>query len=82
MRQISNAKLKAHFLGWQCRIRQISARDYGGQPMPAIIVITAYGDPANRLVGKLQGIYDYLIKPFTPDEIEREVRKALGGAAK
>jgi hypothetical protein len=36
MRQISNAKLKAHFLGWQCRIRQISARDYGGQPMPAM----------------------------------------------
>ncbi len=36
MRQISNAGLKAHFLGWQCRIRQISARDYGGQPMPAM----------------------------------------------
>ncbi len=36
MRQISNARLKAHFLGWQCRIRQISARDYGGQPMPAM----------------------------------------------
>jgi hypothetical protein len=36
MRQISNAALKAHFLGWQCRIRQISARDYGGQPMPAM----------------------------------------------
>ncbi|MBZ0275048.1 MAG: response regulator, partial [Anaerolineae bacterium] len=26
--------------------------------MPAIIVISAYGDPANRLVGKLQGVYD------------------------
>jgi hypothetical protein len=36
MRQISNARLKAHFLGWQCRIRQLSARDYGGQPMPAM----------------------------------------------
>ncbi|MGQ0485225.1 MAG: hypothetical protein ACT4SY_07755 [Hyphomicrobiales bacterium] len=36
MRQISNAGLKAHFLGWQCRIRQISARDYGGQPFPAM----------------------------------------------
>lgn len=36
MRQISNLKLKAEFLGWQCRIRQVSARDYGGQPMAAM----------------------------------------------
>jgi DNA-binding response OmpR family regulator len=44
---------------------------------PIIIVITAYGDPANRLMGKLQGIYDYLIKPFTPDEVEKVVITAL-----
>lgn len=36
MRQISNLRLKSEFIGWQCRIRQISARDYGGQPMPAM----------------------------------------------
>jgi hypothetical protein len=36
MRAISDRKLRDHFLGWQCRIRQISARDYGGQPMPAM----------------------------------------------
>jgi len=40
-------------------------------------VITAYGDPANRLVGKLQGVYDYLIKPFTSDEVERVVIGAI-----
>lgn len=45
--------------------------------VPAIVVITAYGDPANRLIGKLQEIYSYLIKPFTPDQIERVVREAL-----
>ena len=39
--------------------------------MPAIIVITAYGDPANRLVAKFQGVYNYLIKPFTSDEVEQ-----------
>lgn len=49
--------------------------------MPIIIVITAYGDPANRLVGKLQGVYDYLIKPFTADEVERVVEKALRSQA-
>ncbi len=36
MRQISNEMLRSHFLGWQCRIRQISARDYEGQPLPAM----------------------------------------------
>jgi CheY-like chemotaxis protein len=45
--------------------------------LPIVIVITAYGDPANRLVGKLQGVYDYLIKPFTSDEVERVVTGAL-----
>ena len=36
MRQISNEMLRSHFLGWQCRIRQISARDYDGQPLLAM----------------------------------------------
>ena len=49
--------------------------------MPIVIVITAYDDPANRLVGKLQGIHSYLIKPFTSDEIEKAVTQALSGAA-
>ncbi len=46
--------------------------------IPTVIVITAYGDPANRLIGKLQGIHSYLIKPFTADEVEQAVTKALG----
>ncbi len=45
---------------------------------PAIVVMTAFGDPANRLMGKLQGVDDYLIKPFTPQEVERVVRQVLG----
>jgi CheY-like chemotaxis protein len=47
--------------------------------MPSIIVITAYGDPANRLIGKLQNIHSYLIKPFTPDQVENLVMMALRG---
>jgi CheY-like chemotaxis protein len=49
----------------------------GEATMPIIIVITALDDPANRLVGKLQGIYNYLIKPFTSDDIEKVVSQAL-----
>ncbi len=33
MRQLRNDRLCVHFISWQCRIRQISARDYGGQPL-------------------------------------------------
>jgi len=49
--------------------------------MPTIIIITAYGDPANRLVGKLQGVFDYLIKPFTTNDVEKVVSRALGLAS-
>jgi len=48
---------------------------------PVVIIITAYGDPANRLVGKLQGVHSYLIKPFTSDEIEKIVAQALSSSA-
>lgn len=47
--------------------------------LPTIIVITAYDDAANRLVGKLQGIHSYLIKPFTPDSVEHLVAMAIRG---
>lgn len=46
--------------------------------MPKVVIISAYGDPANRLMGKLQDVTRYLIKPFTPDEVENVVSGALG----
>jgi CheY-like chemotaxis protein len=52
---------------------------YAEDDLPTIIVITAYGDPANRLIGKLQNIHSYLIKPFTPDQVEHLVGMALRG---
>jgi len=67
--------------GWKI-MDMIKARleDTNGE-MPKVIVITAYDDPANRLVGKLQGVHGYLIKPFTSDEIENAVQQAIGGTA-
>ena len=61
--------------GWKV-LDTMREQQKGGKG-PIIIVITAYGDPANRLMGKLQGIYSYLIKPFTPDEVEKVVIAAL-----
>jgi CheY-like chemotaxis protein len=48
-----------------------------GTPMPRIVIMTALGDPANRLVGKLQGVHSYLVKPFTPADMQRTVQDAL-----
>lgn len=47
-------------------------------PMPKVIITTAYGDPANRVAGKLQDIVQYLIKPFKPSEVEQAVLGSLG----
>lgn len=69
--------------GWKILdvIKEKHEQDPSEQPMPLVIVITAYGDPANRLVGKLQGVHDYLIKPFTADEVEKAVMGALSSPA-
>lgn len=67
-------------IGWKIldTIKELYTDPSAGKK-PIVIIITAYGDPANRLVAKLQGIYSYLIKPFTPDEVESVVSSALSG---
>lgn len=63
--------------GWKL-LDEIKAQPDLNHP-PIVIVITAHGDPANRLMGKLQGVHSYLVKPFTPDEVEAVVARALRG---
>lgn len=63
--------------GWKL-LDEIKAEADDFQPI--VVVMTAHDDPANRLMGKLQGVNYYLIKPFTPDEVEEIVQKALLGA--
>ncbi len=62
--------------GW--KVLETMREEQRGGTAPKILVITAYGDPANRLMGKLQGIHGYLIKPLIREEIEKAVRSALG----
>jgi CheY-like chemotaxis protein len=64
--------------GWKL-LEAIKDSSRETKKMPSIIIITAYGDAANRLIGKLQNVYSYLVKPFTADEIERAVMQALSG---
>lgn len=63
--------------GWQFLEGIKERHKNANTSLPPVVVITAFGDPANRLVGKFQGVFDYLIKPFTAAEVERVVTKAL-----
>jgi DNA-binding response OmpR family regulator len=43
-----------------------------------VIVLTAFDDPANKLIGKLQGrVFRYITKPFDMDVLAETVREAL-----
>ncbi|KXK18173.1 MAG: response regulator receiver modulated diguanylate cyclase [Chloroflexi bacterium OLB15] len=64
--------------GWKVLEALKEKRGLPGAKHPAVIVITAYGDAANRLVGKLQGVHQYLVKPLKPEEVEEVVQRALG----
>ncbi|MEO1647058.1 MAG: response regulator [Chloroflexota bacterium] len=43
-----------------------------------VIITTAYGDAANRVVGKLREVHKYMVKPFKPLELIATVEGALG----
>lgn len=36
MQRISDAELRTRFLAWQCRVRQMAARQHGGRPTPGM----------------------------------------------
>ena len=64
--------------GWQL-LDSIKASLVEGETMPIVVVITAFGDASNRLVGRFQNVSYYLVKPFTSEEVSQVVRQALNG---
>lgn len=65
--------------GWHVldELKRISDEEDDIQ-MPKVVITTAYGDPANKVMGKLQEIVTYLVKPFKPSEVEKVVMESLG----
>lgn len=62
--------------GWEV-LEEIKAR-YPEATFP-VIVLTAFDDPANKLIGKLQArVFRYMTKPFDPTTLIQTVREALG----
>jgi DNA-binding response OmpR family regulator len=58
--------LEDNITGWN--VLECATEKYGQNSIP-VVVTTAHNDPANRLVGKLQDIAGYLVKPFTGREL-------------
>ncbi|MCS6803787.1 MAG: sigma-54 dependent transcriptional regulator [Acidobacteriota bacterium] len=54
----------------QRKIKQI-------HPSATIIIMTAYASVETAVEAMKQGAYDYLVKPFDPDDLERIVHKAV-----
>ena len=61
--------------GW--RVLDAIKERRGDLPRPAVIVMTAYGDPANKVMGKLQGVDAYLVKPFTPSQLQAAIGRVM-----
>jgi DNA-binding NtrC family response regulator len=54
----------------QRRIREIA-------PEAALIIMTAYASVETAVEAMKQGAYDYIVKPFDPDQLEHIIRNAV-----
>ena len=64
----------AEMSGWQL-LDRIKADDELSQK--PVIMATAFSDPANRVVGKLQRVDHYLVKPYLPSDLIKIVKELL-----
>ena len=53
-------------------------RGDGGTDRVPVLLLTAMGEPADRVNGLEQGADDYLAKPFEPRELVLRIRNILG----
>lgn len=60
--------------GWQ--VMEFIKTKYG-EGVVKVIVMTAQSDGANKLVGKLQHIERYMVKPIPPREMISTIREVL-----
>ena len=45
-------------------------------PRAAVVIMTAYGSVDTAVAALKEGAYDYIVKPFDPEELERVIEKA------
>lgn len=64
--------------GWQVLETVKAETDVDIQNIP-ILMLTAHDSVENRMRGGIEGAIRYLAKPFSPDELRREVNDAISG---
>jgi len=47
------------------------------QPQAAVIIMTAFASVDTAVAAMKQGAYDYIVKPFDPDDLEHLIRNAI-----
>src|SRR5436305_461731 len=47
------------------------------QPDATVIIMTAFASVESAVEAMKQGAYDYIIKPFNPDDLEHTIQKAM-----
>jgi DNA-binding NtrC family response regulator len=47
------------------------------EPDATVIIMTAYASVESAVEAMKQGAYDYIIKPFNPDDLEHTIQKAI-----
>ena len=57
--------------------RRIKSQSSPDQPSAAVLMLTAKGDPMDRIIGLEIGADDYLPKPFEPRELLARIRAVL-----
>lgn len=61
--------------GW--RVLEAIHERFNGVPFP-VLILTAFDDPANRVMGRLQeAVFRYITKPFAPTALTEAVSAAL-----
>jgi len=56
---------------------ELQKKIHEAKPEATIIIMTAYASVDTALVAMKQGAYDYIIKPFDPNDLEHLVRNAI-----
>jgi DNA-binding response OmpR family regulator len=56
-------------------------RSLKGRPGPAIVVITAFGTRDRTIEARREGAFDFVTKPFSFEELDHVIKKALRLAA-
>lgn len=55
---------------------ELQRRAHALAPRTAVVVMTAYGSVDTAVSALKEGAYDYIVKPFDPEELERVIEKA------